>query len=127
MENGSGKAKKSPVFSQLTEEQKSVSIPYFVAEGNLERAEQEKKRWMYFSFALLVLIAGMILGFFIYESQFETYSYTTDAQYDSDVSTSVINTGTGTVNYDGFKDSADREGQGEAEQQWQSDENMPDL
>lgn len=66
-------------------------IPYIVYETELTRAEMRRKeeleastkrekRWMIAFFIALAMLFSLATGFIIYESQFETISYTQDGE-----------------------------------------------
>lgn len=79
---------------------------------------------------LLVIIAALIIifaGYVFYQSQFDTYSYEQEAQYDTAVTTSVLNNGTGRIMFNGDESTASSEGEGQEDQQEQPDEAMPDM
>lgn len=67
------------------------TIPYIVYEAEkdrderrhkeeIQRLEKQVKRWMTTCFVLLGIVVAMLTGFMIYESQFETISYTQDGE-----------------------------------------------
>lgn len=56
-------------------EKEKISVPYIVYEGEMARAERrDVRQWV----VIIVLIAALLasnIGWLIYESQFETYTY----------------------------------------------------
>lgn len=58
-----------------SKENGSLSVPYVVHESEMARAERrDKRQWI----VIIVLIASLLasnIGWLIYESQFDTYSY----------------------------------------------------
>jgi hypothetical protein len=73
--------KKVPLFDNLSDEQKTVSIPYYVHEGEMFRVERLNKRWFIAFMIVLFMLFGTNLGWVIYENQFETYSYEIQQDY----------------------------------------------
>lgn len=67
-------------FEESKETQVPKTIPYAAHEAAMDRAERHTKRWMITCFILLGIIVSMIIGFLIYESQFETYYYDQDGE-----------------------------------------------
>ena len=61
--------------TEVKENKAPETIPYIVHEAAIDRAERHTKRWMITSFILIGIIFAMMIGFLIYESQFETYYY----------------------------------------------------
>lgn len=61
-------------------EKEKTNVPYIVYEGEMARAERrDKRQWI----AIIVLIVALFasnIGWLIYESQFETYTYTQDGE-----------------------------------------------
>lgn len=59
-------------------EKEKTSVPYIVYEGEMARSERrDKRQWI----VIIVLIAALLvsnIGWLIYESQFETYTYSQD-------------------------------------------------
>lgn len=108
-------------------DQQAVSIPYFVHEATVDRFERANKRWFIAFLVVLIMLFITNGAWIIYEMQYETIVYEQDAQYDSTVTTSVLNNGTGRVVY---ADQGETEGTGagpEADISQQSDENVPAL
>lgn len=65
---------------EIKEEKMPESVPYMVYEMDMARAERHSKRWMNIALVELAMIFAMIVGFLIYESQFETISYQQDGE-----------------------------------------------
>lgn len=59
-------------------EKEKTNVPYIVYEGEMARAERrDKRQWV----VIIILIAALLasnIGWLVYESQFETYTYTQD-------------------------------------------------
>ena len=56
-------------------EKDKTSVPYIVYEGEMARAERrDKRQWVVIIFLIVSLLASNI-GWLVYESQFETYTY----------------------------------------------------
>lgn len=59
-------------------EKEKTSVPYIVYEGEMARAERRDKRQWIVIIVLIVALFASNIGWLIYESQFETYTYTQD-------------------------------------------------
>ena len=118
---------KKPYLTELTDEQKAAQIPVYLHDREMARAEHDKRGWKTAAFVELAIIVIMIVAFFIYESQFDTYSYEQEARYDSEVQTSILNNGTGRVTYNGNGSEAESEGTGQEDQQPEPNEGMPEM
>lgn len=59
-------------------EKEKTNVPYIVFEGEMARAERRDKRQWIVIIALIVALFASNIGWLIYESQFETYTYTQD-------------------------------------------------
>lgn len=70
---------------ELTNEEKSAQIPYYVHEGEMARAERTQKRLWIVIIILILVLVGTNAGWIIYESQFEDIYVTqeTDRGYNS--------------------------------------------
>ena len=112
-------------FETLNESQKAVDIPYYVHEGEMSRMERLNKRWFVAFLIVLVMLFVSNVGWIIYESQFETYSYEQEASSDKSFAVALLNTGEGSINYDGHGSEATGDGAGEENQQPEPDENLP--
>lgn len=56
-------------------EKEKTDVPYIVYEGEMARAERrDKRQWIVIIFLIVSLLASNI-GWLVYESQFETYTY----------------------------------------------------
>lgn len=118
---------KETVYDKLNDEQKAVQIPYFVHEGVAARMERTNKRLWITVILLIVLLVGTNAGWILYESQFDTYSYDQEAHYDNDVTTSILNNGTGRLIFNGNGYQAESESQGKENKPQESNETMPDM
>ena len=88
--------KNETVYDQLTDEQKSVQMPYFVHEAEMTRMGKVNKRLWILLIIIFLAFVGTNVGWIIYESQFETVSV------DQDVDTGngdAYVAGVGDVNY----------------------------
>ena len=122
--------KKVPLFDNLSDEQKTVSIPYYVHEGEMFRVERLNKRWFIAFMIVLFMLFGTNLGWVIYENQFETYSY--EIQQDSGEGGNNTYTGNtvrmvGGNNYGEANDQNNGQEAGESDQQINGigNENLP--
>lgn len=61
------------MFEGLDTEQKAVSIPYYVHEGEMARVERLNKRWFIAFLIVLLMLFASNIGWIVYEHQFETY------------------------------------------------------
>lgn len=59
-------------------EKEKTNVPYIVYEGEMARAERRDKRQWIVIIALIVALLASNIGWLVYESQFETYTYTQD-------------------------------------------------
>lgn len=59
-------------------EKEKTNVPYVVFEGEMARAERRDKRQWIVIIALIVALFASNIGWLVYESQFETYTYTQD-------------------------------------------------
>lgn len=76
---------KQEFFDKLNAEQKAVSIPYYLHEGEMFRLERLNKRWFIAFLIVLVMLFVTNGAWIIYENTFEdvttteTYTATTEA------------------------------------------------
>lgn len=61
-------------------ENEILSVPYVVYEGEMARSERMVKRLFIALIVTVVCLLGSNIGWLIYESQFETYSYEQDGE-----------------------------------------------
>ena len=88
--------KNVPLFDNLSDEQKTVSIPYYVHEGEMYRVERLNKRWFIAFVVVLVMLFVTNAGWIIYDHQFQDYY----VQQDVDTGTgSAAVSGVGDVSY----------------------------
>ena len=80
-------------------------------------------KWLLIVIILLIVIFA---GYVFYNAQFETIVYEQDAQYETAVTTSVLNNGTGDVKFNA-ESASENNGAGQEEQQQEPAENVPDL
>lgn len=59
-------------------EKEKTNVPYIVYEGEMARAERRDKRQWIVIIALIVALFASNIGWLVYESQFETYTYAQD-------------------------------------------------
>jgi hypothetical protein len=114
-------------FEALSEEQKAVTIPYYLHEGEMTRMERLNKRWFISFLIALVMLFASNAGWIIYESQFETYSYEQEAHSDQSYAVALLNTGEGSLMYNGNGGEAAGYGASAEDQHQQSDEAVPNL
>jgi len=62
----------------MNEDENVSTIPYFVHEGEMARAERTNRRLWVLVVLLIVLLVGTNAGWFIYESQFQDVVITQD-------------------------------------------------
>lgn len=115
------------VYGTLSEEQKTVSIPYYLHEGEMYRLERLNKRWFIAFLIVLVMLFVTNAGWVIYESQYETYSYEQEATYETAVTTSVLNNGTGRVVFNGNESETSSSDSGQETEQQEPDQTMPQV
>ena len=75
----------------------TVSIPYYVAEGMIDRLSATNKRLWVMCILLIVLLVGSNGLWIIYESQFMYYEQSVEQEIESEGNTTVIGIGD---NYD---------------------------
>lgn len=110
---------------KYTEDQKVATVPFFVHEATVERLERLNKRWFIFALIVFIALIATNAGWIVYESQYETYYYSQEAQTDNAPAITLLNTGEGDINYDQGKTSAP--GTGQENQLQQSDETVPEV
>lgn len=75
---------------------------------------------------IIIMLIAIFAVYVFYNLQFETIVYEQDAQYETAVTTSVLNNGTGALNYNG-EGASENNGSGQEEQQQESAENLPNM
>lgn len=74
-----------------------TNVPYVVHESAMARAERSAKRLWAIIIVQIIVIVGLCVGFFIYESQFEDVITTEEYQIEQDTdnghNNSIINGG----------------------------------
>lgn len=111
-------------FDKLNDEQKTVSIPYYLHEGEMFRLERLNKRWFIAFLIVLVMLFVTNGAWIIYENQFKDEVITVEQQVDTDEGTTVIS-GTGDAIYG--ENSAKNHDQAAGGEDQPSTENVPDL
>ena len=95
--------KNSPTMgTEHTENSKPINVPFIVYEAAQSRLERIIKRLWITVILLIVLLVGSNIGWLIYESQFEVYETSIEAEQDGD---GVNIVGGGDVNYGAESDS----------------------
>lgn len=61
-------------------EKEKTNVPYIVYEGEMARAERRDRRQWVVIIALIVALLTSNIGWLVYESQFDTYSYSQDGE-----------------------------------------------
>lgn len=91
----------------------SVTIPYFVHEGEMARMERVNKKWFIAFLIVLVMLFLTNAGWIIYENQFDTYTYEQEVRTEQSQLALLNNIGEGSINYNGNGSEAagDRAGQ----------------
>ena len=92
------------MFDGLDTEQKAVSIPYYVHEGEMARVERLNKRWFIAFLIVLAMLFVSNIGWIVYEHQFETYMIQQDV--DTGEGDTLL-TGIGDVNQYGASSTSD--------------------
>ena len=59
-------------------EKEKTHVPYIVHEGEMARAERRDVRQWVVIIVLIVALLASNIGWLVYESQFDTYTYTQD-------------------------------------------------
>ena len=88
------------------------SVPYIVHESSMARMERQIKRLWIALIVCIALIFASNAGWFIYESQFETFEYSYDYQQDGQ-GTNIIGNGNDVNN--GAETESESQGQEEEE------------
>lgn len=70
-------------FDKLNAEQKAVSIPYYLHEGEMFRLERLNKRWFIAFLIVLVMLFVTNGAWVIYEMQYKDEVWTYEVQQDS--------------------------------------------
>lgn len=83
----------------------TVSIPYYAAEGMIDRLSATNKRLWVMCILLIVLLVGSNALWIIYESQFMYYEQSVEQEIESEGNTTVIGIGD---NYDKGETKSDR-------------------
>ena len=112
-------------FTDLNEEQQAVSMPYFIHEGEMSRMERLNKRWFVAFLIAILMLFITNAGWIIYESQFETVSYEQEVRSDKSYAMALLNTGEGSINYNGNDSQTETDGESQEDQQPESYENLP--
>lgn len=120
----SEKIKNHP-YETLNEEQKAINIPYFVHEGEMYRVERLNKRWFVSFLIVLFMLFATNAGWIIYETSFETYSYEQEAHSDASYAIALLNTGEGSMNYNGDSSEAASDHAGQENIEQGGAENLP--
>lgn len=118
---------KVTVYDTLSKEEKTVSIPYYVHEGEMTRVERLNKRWFIAFLIVLVMFFASNLAWVIYEMSYDTYYYAQEATAEGDGdAAALLTTGEGSVTFNG-KSETGSEDPGKEDQPQQSDERVPEL
>lgn len=119
--------KKTTVYDSLSKEEKTVSLPYYVHEGEMTRMERLNKRWFIAFLIVLVMLFASNLAWVIYEMSYDTYYYAQEATAEGNGdAAALLSTGEGSVTFNG-KSEASGEVSGEENQLQESDEGVPEL
>ena len=110
---------------QYTKEQQVANVPFFIHEATVERLERLNKRWFILALVIFIALIATNAGWIIYESKYETYYYSQEAQTENAPAITLLNTGEGDINYDQGKTSAQSAGQ--EDQLEQPDEAVPEV
>jgi len=110
---------------QYTEDQKVATVPFFIHEATVERLERLNKRWFIFALIVFIALIATNAGWIVYESQYETYYYSQEAQTDNAPAITLLNTGEGDINYGQGKTSSP--GTSQEDQLPQPDETVPKV
>ena len=68
---GKNMSEKTQIYDTLSEEQKTVQIPYYLHEGEMTRLERLNKRWFISFLIVLAMLFITNAGWIIYESQYQ--------------------------------------------------------
>jgi hypothetical protein len=118
--------------------EQSVSIPYFVHEGEMtrlnlihkedkDRLDKLNKRWFISFLIVLAMLFASNIAWVIYEMCYQTVYISNDASSETGDSTALLTTGEGSVNYYGNAREASDTVPGETNEQQQPGEGVPDL
>ena len=114
------------IMQGLTEQQEA-SLPYYVHEGEMARLERANKRWFIAFIIVLAMLFVTNAGWIVYESQFETYNYEQETRSDKSYAVALMNTGEGSLTYNGNGSEAEANGEGQEDQQPEPDEAVPEM
>ena len=110
----SEKQTKQEFFDKLNNEQKAVSIPYYLHEGEMFRLERLNKRWFIAFLIVLVMLFVTNGAWIIHEMQYKDEAWTYEIQQDS--GEGGTNTYTdNTVRFIGGDDNAEADSQNNGE------------
>ena len=110
----SEKQTKEQFFDKLNNEQKAVSIPYYLHEGEMFRLERLNKRWFIAFLIVLVMLFVTNVAWIIHEMQYKDEVWTYEIQQDS--GEGGTNTYTdNTVRFIGGDDNAEADSQNNGE------------
>ena len=110
----SEKQTKEQFFDKLNNEQKAVSIPYYLHEGEMFRLERLNKRWFIAFLIVLVMLFVTNGAWIIHEMQYKDEVWTYEIQQDS--GEGGTNTYTdNTVRFIGGDDNAEADSQNNGE------------
>ena len=115
-------SEKTQIYDTLSEEQKTVQIPYYLHEGEMTRLERLNKRWFISFLIVLAMLFITNAGWIIYESQYQTV--TVSQAVDTGEGAAVVN-GTGNANY-GTSEAGDQV-PGQEDGQQQREEAVPGV
>lgn len=118
---------KQEFFDKLNGEQKAVSIPYYLHEGEMFRLERLNKRWFIAFLIVLVMLFVTNGAWIAYEMRYETYYYSQDVQTDGATATALLNTGEGSVIYNGDESKASGADEGAEIEQQQPSKAVPNM
>lgn len=119
--------KKPTVYDSLSKEEKTVSIPYYVHEGEMTRMERLNKRWFLAFMIVLVMFFASNLAWVIYEMSYDTYYYAQEATAEGNGdAAALLSTGEGSVTFNGKSETSGKVS-GKEDQLHESDEGMPEL
>lgn len=77
---------------------KEAVIPYYAHEGEMVRMERMNKRLWIVIIILIVALLGTNAGWLVYESQFQTQTYTETYEATADEGSNAVLNGSGEVN-----------------------------
>lgn len=112
--------RKTAPYETLSEEQKAVTIPYYIHEGEMYRAERANKRWFIAFLVVLTMLFVTNAGWVVYENQFQDYYL--QQEVDTGNGAAVV-AGIGDANYG--EDQTSGTGAGAENKPEKSNENLP--